>query len=230
MLLESMTELEVHNEIMSDYKLLNPILQKVYIQYHNLRKNLRILKDRPYIKHYPVKSPRNNNWIIVVGKVPGKNYKSINDVASQEVTYYYTKIGFRAFNPLFDLKELKPIIGLGVFNGHFFQRYNERMGLGLTEPVNIMIKYFSTNHVSSTSVLLGCTKSYGVCNDGILLGEVKSSMEKTWLLHRTFITHSMKRQDQISFEKRFISEMKKDYHNSISAVVDPALLKLFEGL
>jgi hypothetical protein len=212
MLLATMDDAEVTLEFRKDYSLIQEKsfkgeIQKKIGQYIRDRKKLKINKRIEFRRVYSFTSRRNNNWIIVMNKDPDMNSFNGYSVSFTPIVYYYTSKGLRAFTILEDN------LGLAVYNGHFFERYNERKGLMLKTPED-MIKHFFKNNLIEDHPIVGGeflrdgdrAFSLGTCASGITLGEYHRN--NIWLIYKTFITAEQAFPDQTQFERDLLANHK----------------------
>jgi hypothetical protein len=186
MLVSTMTDKEVSVEILTDYE--NNINtydteSKFCKIYDRERKKKKIRPTSQYLIYYEITSPKNNKWILFVGKSKNKNkYRSIEDISYFSIVYYYTTIGLRAFM-------VTPSKILIVFNGHLFSRYNERLMLNKTFIMDVA-KDFFLNYNHSTFQFIPQneirSKVIGLTSGGFIVGEAKLDLE--WIICKTFIS------------------------------------------
>lgn len=212
MLVATMDDAEVTKEFKSDYSSIlersnKGEINKLIEEYIKLRKKLKINKRSEFRKVYSFTSRRYNNWIIVINKDPGMDSFNGYSVSFTPIVYFYTNKGLRAFTILKDNR------GLAVFNGHFFERYNERIGLKLKSPEE-MVKHFFKNNVIEDHPIVGGeflregerVFSLGTCASGITLGEYHTN--NIWLIYKTFITADQAFPNQTQFEKDLLENHK----------------------
>jgi hypothetical protein len=206
MLVPSMNNKEVTAEIMRDVeKFKQSTFKRVMEEYDRERKKHKIDNTKPYFKAYPIRSASKNNWILYVRKIcTSPKYKNLSDAELCSFTYYYSDKGFRVFR----------YQGVGsrieVYNGHFFKRYNERMGLNLPNPLAIAKEFFKNcEEIKPAEITEGdLTYNMVLCHGGFALGQ--TNLEANWLIFNTFISNDLQRQDQVDLEKRIISDYQKE--------------------
>lgn len=186
-----MNDTELTLEVRRDYeKLLNSSFARLFREYDRERKKLKIDKTRVYTKEYSIKTASKNNWLIFLRKKPSeKNYNGIKSITGAAMVYYRNALGLRVFNPVHE----KIMV---VYNGHFFNRYNERLNLNLADSIDI-VKHYCKHNADVTLTLTeqkGGDFVMGFCRDGIELGEYQH--DAAWLVMKTFVSNDMMRPDQ----------------------------------
>lgn len=186
-----MNDTELTLEVRRDYeKLRNSSFDRLGKEYDRERKKLKIDKTRVFTKEYSIKTASKNNWIIFLRKKPSeKNYKGLDTITIAAITYYRNALGLRVFNPA------HPKI-MVVQNGHFFNRYNERLNLNLTDSIDV-VKHYYKHNLDVTHTLTdqeGGDFVIGFCRDGFELGEFQH--DAAWLVIKTFVSNDMMRADQ----------------------------------
>lgn len=200
-----MTREEVNAEVYRDYeKLKKSTLNRLFEQYVRERKKLDVDKTKTYPKCYSIKTTRKNTWLIFIEKSHDRaRLKHCTDASAWCVVYYYAANGLRVFRPQEAHME--------VFNGHFFTRYNERLGLNLPYQLDV-IKAFFTNsgHMQPeiTTDKDGEERTLSICRDGLALGRLHRG-EMDWLVHRTFISHALKTPQQLLEQERLRLQMQE---------------------
>jgi hypothetical protein len=196
MLISTMNHSEISREVKRDYNvLLNTTILRLGSEYDRERRKLKIDNKRTYTRLYTIKTAHKNNWIIVMGKAPSKEkYIGTESLTLCCVTYFYDNKGLKVLN-------WTNIGVLQVYNGHFFQRYNQRLNLGLTSLIEIVKRYFFYNRYSCETchVENDHIRFVGFSKDGLLLGELQQ--EGNWLVWRTFISRDLIRFLQQKKEK-----------------------------
>lgn len=92
------------------------------------------------------------------------------------------------------------VMGLSVYNGHLFKRYNERMSLKLSTPLDIVKTFFINNGYSQCQVIERDNKKFtlSVCKEGLMLGEIQNNGK--WLVNKTFLSRDLIGIDQEEIE------------------------------
>lgn len=206
MLVQSMNPKEILIHLLKDYlKLRQTTVKRLADEYCRERKKFKIDKAKPYLKEYQVKTATKNNWLIYLQKAPSKEkYVNVDSISAVLVTYYFDEKGLKVFNCAVDGM-------VEMYNGHFFQRYNERLNLKLSTPLEIVNTYFRNNGFASYTSFGDNEKerTIGVCNDGLLLGEIEKATP--WLItNKTFISREMYDLRQNKLEIKMIKELKAD--------------------
>ena len=205
MLVPSMNPQEITKEVLTDFnKLYDTTATRLGGEYNRERKKLKIDKTKAYIKTYTVKTHSKNPWILYLRKAPAiDKYQDEDSIHVGFVTYYYGGKGLTVFN-------MSPASQLQVFYGHFFKRYNERMNLNLSTPIDVVKNYFFRNGYAGYSVIPKEGKEYvmGFSPEGILLGELQHN--RLWLVNKTFVSRDLSRHDQDEAEKALILKLRKE--------------------
>ncbi|MBK5270106.1 MAG: hypothetical protein JJE22_03745 [Bacteroidia bacterium] len=212
MLVDTMDHIEITNEIKKDYeKIMATTVKRLAGEYERERKKLKIDKTRTYTKHYCIKTARKNNWIIFLRKFSTKEkFELGDDVLVFLIVYYYNKTGLRVF-------EARSMELMVVYNGHFFTRYNERMKLNLSRPLDILIHYFkySRHQVYKPVIKGGRNFVIGVSAAGLTLGEVQHGLK--WLVNKTFISRDLLKPEQDEMEKEIITTLQTEIDKEMIA-------------
>lgn len=189
MLVKSMSNPEVHLEIIQDYNLINAssTISRLNKEYLSLRKKLKINKHTDFPFFSTIKTKAKNTWYLMFLKNPEiKAVASEDDVVIIFYTFYYTDKGLRVFNAT-------PSGALNVYNGHFFTRYRERMELPIVATLDLIQHFFKNNHGGFHSLFKKEEQSdvvnfIGFEKEGYSLGNYEILNEDTiWLVHKTFI-------------------------------------------
>ncbi len=212
MLLTTMTPAEINTQIYREYdKLYSTTVIRLLYEYDRERKKLKIDKTRLYTKDYHVKTKDKNKWIIFIGKAPAiDKYNGPQTTAVNCSVYYHTEKGIRVFNPC-------PNDIVEVYNSHFFARYNERLGLNLTNTVDIITHFFKYNrdHKVVTDEKGDRMLTTGFCKHGLLLGEYDISYNYDWLVWKTFVSRNLTRKDQKKTENEILQEIITAYQTEL---------------
>ncbi len=202
MLVPSMNATEIKTQVYREFdKLFNTTVKRLSTEYDRERKKLKIDKTRMYVKDYHIKTTGKNNWIICIGKAASKEkYDGIGTLAVCTVVYYYTEKGIRVFNPLKDGF-------VAVYNGHLFQRYNERLHLNLSQPVDILSHFFKNDAELHDTIIEKQQRQYtvGFCKSGMLLGEYIP--EDNWQIWKTFVSRDLTRASQHETENELLNDL-----------------------
>jgi hypothetical protein len=210
MLVESMNEVEITNEVLKDFsKLRETTSDRLANEYDKERRKFKIDNKKIYPIVYPVKTAAKNTWLLFLSKAPAhERYKGIESINVSYLVYYYNSKGLRVFN-------CSSGGFIEVYNGHFFKRYNERLNLNLNRPLDIVKSYFMHGCHAVYSVINKNDKKYtiGVSVEGILLGELRYNGQ--WLINKTFISRDISRPDQDEVEHELINSLKKDIEKAL---------------
>lgn len=168
MLVESMSPDEINLEVFTDWEKVKKSLNRLATEYNKERAKLKIIKTDTYSKTYAIKSHKKNLWNFLLSKAPSETtYKGVGSINVCSIVNYRTTNGLRVF-------KINPTGGLSVYNGHLFTRYNERMNLGLSKSIDIIIHFFTNNGYSTIKIIPKEDRELTVatCNEGLLLGEL----------------------------------------------------------
>ena len=196
MLVPAMTLPEIAAQLNREYaKIRETTVMRLAHEYDRDRRRLRINKEDMYPRTYEIKTAGKNNWIIVLSKIPAvKKYEGVGIVNCLCVAYTYGNNGLMVYYP----ESPRVLIG---FTAHFFKRYNERLGLHLSNPIDV-VKTFLTNGLYCTQKLVQSKKSsylvaFGV--DGIRFGRIKHNGR--YVEWKTFVTREMADARQKAWER-----------------------------
>ena len=205
MLVPAMNHQEIGAQIKSEYnKICSTTLLRLGAEYDRERRKRRIPKEDMYPKEYEIKTAGKNNWIIFMHKAPGiKKYSGTENISLLCVIYYYSDKGLRAYYPTADGM-------LAGFTSHFFKRYNERLGLHLSNPIDI-VKAFFRKGMYCTIKLVERNNSphviaFGV--DGIRFGEIM--YDCTYVEWKTFVTRELAYRKQNEWEQELNIELMRE--------------------
>ena len=192
MLVETMNDKEVGLEVFRDWDAItnSTTFERIGKDYDKLRRKNKTDKLAPFFKYYEIKTAQKNKWVFLLRKEnTDQKYDGLQSIAFLCFTYYYTGIGLRV------LKIIKSG-GLSVFNGHVFQRYNERMKLNMTLPLDVVKHFFIQNGFFTSRIVPKENREFivGTCIDGMLLGEVQN--DSHWVVFKTFLNRELLRPEQ----------------------------------
>lgn len=204
MILNTMNNSEIYKEITTDCQIiLTRSIDRYFNMYDKLRRKNSVPKDSEFPISYELKTHAKNNWIIILSKAPSiTKYKGSESICFCLLVYYYTTIGIRVFKVDFKY-------GIRAFNAHFFTRYNERMNLGLINPIDKVKHYFCHNSYSFEQLLQNNSgfNVIGKCKDGFRLGSY--SENQPWIIYKTFISNSMTTEEQDEIGKDLMITLQK---------------------
>jgi hypothetical protein len=195
-----MTPEELHKEIIEDWHTATKSLDRLSKDYDKLRRRGNVNKESSYFKAYEIKTAKKNNWIFFLNKAPSENtYKGRESINVCSIIYYYNSTGLRVFK-IMPSHNGAGVIGLSVYNGHLFKRYNERMSLKLSTPLDIVKTFFINNSYSQGQVIERDNKKFtlSVCKEGLMLGEIQNNGK--WLVNKTFLSRDLIGIDQEEIE------------------------------
>jgi hypothetical protein len=204
MLVTTMNPPEVAKEVFTDYENIIKSVERLGIEYDRERRKKKVDKKARYSVAYPIKTKRKDTWIVFLSKAPAVSvYKGEGDINVKAVVYYRNTVGLRVFS-------IGATGGLHVYNGHLFSRYRERIGLTLSDPVDVVKVFFMNNGYTQGQVIRKDGREYtlNVCRDGFLLGELQHG--RRWLVHRTFISRDLTTPEQEEQEKNLIAHMQQE--------------------
>lgn len=221
MLVPTMNETEVYLEVAKDFvKVMQTSFERLKQTYDRDRRRGGVKRDSAFPKDYSLKSHAKNPWLIFLQKDPGcEKYKGPESVQGCLVTYHYGKKGLTVY---------RAIEGgyISVYWAHFFKRYNERMQLGITNPIDVVRTFFLRNMNADYTVYLadGQIRSVGVTEEGFLFG----SYFDDFLYNKTFVSRNMLFKSQAKFEKAFVEDLRFDYFRRL-ATTSGAMMQRYQG-
>lgn len=188
MLIPSMTNFEINQEIDRDYEIItaSTTLWRQMEEYHRERKKRKIRREEDFTVFREFKTKSKNRWITRLLKSPKVHrYSGQDDIITSLFTYYYSDIGLRFF--------FRTDSGLkAVFNGHMFTRYRERMQLPVTDTMDVAKLFFKNNREWNYQVMERKNeeqKLIGIFREGFVPGNVYIENEDfIWFIHKTFIS------------------------------------------
>jgi hypothetical protein len=186
-------------------------VERLVHEYDRKRRRAKIDRKLEYCKAYEIKTHRKNTWVIIVSKAPSaEKYKGPETVSWDGLVYYRNALGLRVFK----VNNLSG--GFSVYNGHLFKRYNERLGLGLVKPVDIIKRFFCNNGYGLTKIIAkeGREFTIEVCRDGLLLGELYEG--RMWHVHKTFISRDLARMDQDEVERELMDGLQNEIQTEMA--------------
>jgi hypothetical protein len=211
MILENMTNDEILNEIKKDYQIMNSkYLDRFNRAYDKWRRKKPRLKREELPKSYSFETSSKNKWIVILSKPPADNkYKGISSISFCLLCYYYTNLGIRVF-------KVDAPKGIRAFNGHFFSKYNESLKLGLTNPVDQVIHYFSNNSfcVDSLSPNGNGYNVIGKCKDGFRIGDRQDG--DYWTVYKDFVSNDLLTEELHEFGDSLMAALQKTIEDEIN--------------
>jgi len=190
MITQTMTPLEIVNEVHADFKNIEDKSMSRLVKIYNRERIIRkVPKNSRYVKDYQLKTAKKNPWIIFISK-PHKLKKYKGAPQYFGITYHYGKQGIRVFEVNYD--------GVNVYNGHLFSRYNQRLGLNIALPVE-RIKRFFLNRGYCVAFKQNADQHGRVyyflpVSEGVLLGEEQEN--GLWVVYKTFLSNDLLRHSQ----------------------------------
>lgn len=202
MLVHTMNTAELMKEILTDWPCMAKSVGRLVDEYDRRRRRAKIDRRLEYCKAYEIKTHRKNKWVVILSKNTAvEKYKGPESVAWDGVVYYWSAHGLRVIK----LNNLNG--GFSVYNGHLLKRYNERLGLGLVKPTDIIKCFFCNNGYGITKIIPKGNRNFTieVCRDGLLLGELYEDGQ--WHVHKTFISRDLTRVDQDDVERKLLDSL-----------------------
>lgn len=213
MLVPSMNYREITEQVKRDHdKIVATTLLRLGQEYDKERRKFKIDKKRTYTKVYSFKTATKNNWMVVLGKSPSKEvYASPGESLTYAAfTYFFDSTGLRVF------QWAQPGV-IQAYNSHFFARYNERMGLGLSQPLDIVKHYFINNGHAGYKAVPQANRmhSIGFTTHGLSLGDFL--LDEMWVIWRTFVSKDMSRPHQDDIEHELIVELHSEMVKALNS-------------
>jgi hypothetical protein len=203
MLVPAMNRHEVLSEIKRDQKkLVETSYPRLVKEYEKERKKLKINKTEAWGKVYQIRTAAKNNWLVFIAKCPAAPvYNNEFDLVCGCFVYQHTNKGMQV------MRQMQNGTGVEVFNGHVFARFNQRLHLNLTNPLDIVKRFFLHNGYNTTDLQEknGKLFSTAMCKEGLLLGNYYK--DPFWLIHKTFISKELERKDQLKKEREMLLDM-----------------------
>lgn len=204
MILHTMNDTEVYNEIISDYE---NVLRKVKHLFPIVQRRYRKKLSHTFIP-FEYDSPKKNKWLLFLSVFTLENVSFVPVVYSLDGgfnTWMYS-------NNHYDCGNKGKIIH---YTSHFFDRYNERF-LGLDDIVGrkkILIEFFRNNSMGISNNFRN-NEIFTKIEDGISLGDMSQYDSFDMCHYRTYIEEDMLFEEQCdTYDKTF--EAYKDYRQFI---------------
>jgi hypothetical protein len=205
MILHTMRDTEVYNEIINDYE---NVLKKVKHLFPIVLRRYRKKLSHTFIP-FEYESPMKNKWVLFLSVFTSENISFIPVVYSLDGgfnTWMYSN------NHLGGYDSKGKIVH---YTSHFFDRYNERF-LELDYVVRrkkILIEFFKRNSCGISNNFRG-NEIFTKIEDGISLGDMSSYDNFDMFHYRTYIEEDMLFDEQCdTYDKTF--ETYKDYRQYI---------------
>ncbi len=205
MLVPAMNHQEIAAQIKSEHnKICSTTLLRLGAEYDRERRKRRIPKEDMYPKEYEIKTAGKNNWIIFLHKAPGeKKYTGTECLCFLCVVYYYSDKGLKAFYQASDGV-------LAGFTSHFFKRYNERLGLNFSHPLDIVKAFFRKGMYCTIKPVIRNNSphviAFGV--DGIRFGKV--ICDCNYVEWKTFVTRELAYRKQNEWEQELNIDLMRE--------------------
>ncbi len=205
MLVETMNPKEILTEIKKDYDIIfDSTIQRLVQEYDRERRKCKIDARRTYCRYYPIKTRAKNNWLIFLSKPPRcEKYAGLQGINICPIVYHYNKEGLRVFYWTGDRF-------LVAYNHHFFSRYNERLGLQLNHPLDVVKEFFTKGIYYQQRGVEKGGKLYciAITVDGLMLGRLQ--YDNTWIVWRTFVSKNLMYHEQDELEKALIENLREE--------------------
>ncbi len=217
MLVPSMNHDEICAQVKRESdKISETTMLRLMAEYNRERKKQKVKKDSAYPKEYMIRTAEKNNWIIFMHKAPAiEKYTGEHCICSLSVVYFYSDKGLKVFLHAGE----KVFIS---FSGHFFKRYNERLNLNLSNPIDIVKQYFRTGLYSQNKIIEkdDATHIIGFAADGIQLGLVKN--KRTHIEWKTFVSKDLVFRNQDEMGQEVINELMAEIEQCAkNEMIDP---------
>jgi hypothetical protein len=200
MIIPTMTLEEIRKELEKDYPI---VLRKMYyiIQDLNKKQSKATLKQG-YVHSFDYLSKYKNHWLCQVRSGKKKNnYRSM--------MLYHNGKGHAAIS----MTDEKHII---YHTGHFFERHNERLRLGLNNLNDIIRAYMVEDDIvrfqEMEEIEPGIWKVFGMIESGIILGMFNKPLDL--LKINTFVANDMLTKNQKELTEELIESLEKYKHTS----------------
>jgi hypothetical protein len=201
MIIEQMAYEKVVAEALADREkiLSSSTMERLHREYHKERSRLKIRPTDQFQKFYDIKTHRKNTWIISFRK-QGTLAKDTSTECVMYV-YFYTSKGLRVISIDIDG-------GVLIFNSHVFKRWNERLNLGIVQPLDMVKDFFVKNYDLYFKVFNKETQEiFGIVEGGFILGQKIDSKHS---VVKTFINRELAYGAQMAIEEELIKFINKD--------------------
>ncbi len=196
-----MNHQEISIQVKREYeKICSTTIQRLFKEYEHDRKKLKINKHDRYLRDYSIRSHEKNNWIIFIEKSAGiEKYEPGGYLNYLAIVYYYSDQGLKVFH-----------LQNGVlvsFNSHFFKRYNERMKLNLSNPLDIVKEYFRNGCYGRNEIIEKEGKCHiiGFRSQGLQFGLVKYN--KSYIEWKTFVNSELAFRSQEKMQQQAVKKL-----------------------
>ncbi|GAA4435517.1 hypothetical protein GCM10023188_27580 [Pontibacter saemangeumensis] len=205
-----MNDHESIKSVLQDWKIIQGSkLERLGNDYDSERRKRRISKNAAYSVCFSLTMKSGNSWFIFMSKAPSlSRYKDIRSVNLMAVAYYHAPDGLRAVK--LNLSGL-----MTVFTWQVFSSYNEKAGLNLTEPEDIVEDFFHTNGYFESRLTdnAGSTSTLSICRSGMLPGEMQPD---GWIMAKDFISRDEASQEQKETEEEILKTLQKDIEDELN--------------
>jgi hypothetical protein len=209
MLLPSMNRQEIEHEVLQDLNaLLVSTIPRLGEQYDRERRNSNIDRTKDYPKFYSIKTHKKNRWEILFHKAPAQERYN-RDPCHLLFTYYRSDEGFTVLKP--QQTGNGCFSGIGVYGNHFFNRYTERMGLNISDPIMKAKNFFISNGFG-TIHFVGLN-TIQILRDGLALGEIQPN---DLVFHRTFVSNNLMRADQVELRAMGLENLENEINGLLN--------------
>jgi hypothetical protein len=213
MILETMTLDQACAEARADAEVIrtSSTLSRLQDEYLRARQKAKVPNSQTWKRRFMIKTKRKNTWMILIDKVPGRD----KAVWCTMLVYFYTSKGIRAIsvNSAKDFRE-----GFIVVNSHAVKRWNERLGKGIVQPMDMIEAFFDANAEVVFKLLRNEEEEvFGVVDGGFLLGNKHG---KNVTVVNTFINRELAGRTQLQYEESIRATMQEDLDRSRPAEVE----------
>ncbi len=211
MIVPSMTLEEIRKEIEKDY----PILHRkaTYVAHDLIRELSKAQKEKAGIYFFDYYSKYKNHWIYKIEITKKQTFYTY-------VLLYHNGRGYMAlFVAMKYEKEIDPERMIIIFHtGHFFDRYNERLKLGLKTIREIIPIYMNENNKYDIKELEeiepGVVTMFCLIESGAVLGTYNRHLKL--IKANTFLPLDMLSRNQLELKAALKLQMEKYKHSSAS--------------
>jgi len=196
MLVPSMTLAEIRKEIDKDFPI---VYRKMGYVAEELKKKLSKEAKRDGVEvYYDYKSKYKNNWLL---RMEGNKKK----ISYEATLIYHTGKNLVAISVTCESKMI-------YYTRHFFDRYNERLGLGLSTFNDILRRYLSTvplfRFTEIEEIEPGVWTMFCIIPGGAILGTFYRNL--ALMKANTFVTTDMLHEDQHD-RRMYLRDLYKEY-------------------
>lgn len=202
MLVHTMTNAEIVKQLQPEQaKIIDLIKSRFAPDYTKYRRQYKVKAESVYPKYYKTKLSSKNLWTAVLCKAGAvEKFKDQDSLSFSIYTHYYNETGLRVFK----FRGLYKWEGMNIYNGHFFERYNERLELGINKPLEIVDHYFGHND-DSYGKILDPETVVNFHRDGMSICGLDQT--KSFVTFKTFISKGMQFREQDGLKSELIESL-----------------------